>query len=96
MIDCSKENVCEECEHYSYVCRDFSDCYVCRRLQTVACDKVFHGQINYTGPLLSCHSERGIRLTYKERIFGENKDKCGSRGIYYVRASKLPPASDLE
>lgn len=75
--------LCTDCK-YEDENYDDLDGYRCRRLQIQKRNCV-NGYDYYEGETLSCHSERRRCLTIKERIFGENKDKCGKRGIYFKK-----------
>ena len=84
------KNFCRNCIHYF---DDPIDMYCwddrCRRLQTKYCDPVYPDNYYYQGKLLWCSSEREVSNTLLERIFGENKDKCGKEGRYYERHDKF-------
>jgi len=84
MPDCI-DNPCKKCKlsYMEPVGEYLSFEYRCRRLQTKKCNYVY-GSYYYVGKSLNCESEREIYLTIKERLFGENKDKCGKEGKYFV------------
>ena len=85
-MTCDNVKTCETCIHHV---KDFYDIYVyelkCRRLQTKSCSLLYKDTIIWSGPILSCESEREIFLTLRERIFGSNKNKCGKDGKFYIK-----------
>ena len=83
-VDCSKVKPCDQCIHFDL---DYTGMfrYNCRRLQQKKCSLLCKDGIVYSGPIRSCASEREIELTLRERIFGENKDKCGKDGKFWEK-----------
>lgn len=85
-LDCSKVKPCDQCTHYTLEWMDeFTTNYICRRFQKKECSLIYKNHINYSGPRRDCRSERRVGLTLRERIFGENKDKCGEEGRFWEK-----------
>ena len=81
---CEKVRLCKDCIHAD---KDYDDGFlvrlICRRMQTKKCNPVY-GSISYDGEYFDCGCERQFTgKSFKERIFGERKDKCGTEGKYW-------------
>lgn len=74
--------LCKDCRHYDYDIDEFFLISFCRRLQN-SHDNTIQGGYFYSGKTLDCRSEREIGLTFKEWIFGPNKNKCGRDGKFW-------------
>jgi hypothetical protein len=77
---------CKCCNHYLQLVTSYDPLCPCWD------DKCLRNAIHHADPIdgsetfrnmLDCESERCIRKTLKEWMFGENKDKCGAEGRYF-------------
>ena len=77
---------CTECKHYIKMACNYD--LHCPSWDNKCLRNAIHREDPIDGSetfsnMLDCESERCIRKTLKEWMFGENKDKCGAEGRYF-------------